>query len=81
MLDNSNIGKYIGKEVKLRSPLYCIGDKLCSKCAGDLYYRLGIENIGMTTSAIGSNLLNLLMKSFHDSSVKITEINVDDILI
>lgn len=81
MLDNSNIQSYIGKVVKMRSPLYCVGDKLCSKCAGDLYYRLGIENIGMTTSAIGSGLLNLMMKSFHDSSVKISEINIDDILI
>ena len=81
MLDNSNIKSYIGKVVNLRSPLYCVGDKLCSKCAGDLYYRLGIENIGMSTSAIGSSLLKLLMKTFHDSSVKISEIDVNDILI
>lgn len=81
MLDNSNIQSYIGKVVNMRSPLYCVGDKLCSKCAGDLYYRLGIENIGMTTSAVGSGLLKLLMKAFHDSSVKISEINIDDIII
>lgn len=81
MLDNSNMQKYIGKVVDMRSPLYCTGDKLCSKCAGDLYYRIGIKNIGLTTSAIGSALLNLLMKAFHDSSVKISDIDMNKMLI
>lgn len=81
MLDSHNIDSFIGKKVKMRSPLYCTGNKLCSKCAGDLYYRLGIENIGLTTSSVGANLLKLLMKSFHDSTVKITDIDLDQIII
>ena len=81
MLDNSNINSYIGKTVKMRSPLYCTGDKLCSKCAGDLFYRIGIENIGLTTSSVGSSLLKLLMKSFHDSTVKISDIDLNKMIL
>lgn len=81
MLDNSNIKSFIGKTVQMRSPMYCTGDKLCSKCAGDLYYRLGIKNIGLTTSSVGSSLLNLLMKSFHDSTVKISDIDLNKMLL
>lgn len=81
MLDNSNIKSYIGKTVKMRSPLYCTGDKLCSKCAGDLFYRIGIENIGLTTSSVGSSLLKLLMKSFHDSTVKISDIDLNKMIL
>ena len=81
MLDNSNIKSFIGKKVQMRSPMYCTGDKLCSKCAGDLYYRLGIKNIGLTTSSVGSSLLNLLMKSFHDSTVKISDIDINKMIL
>src|SRR5690606_5647941 len=47
MLTPEEIDKYVGKVVKLRSPMYCLGDKLCNYCAGDLYYRLGIRNVGL----------------------------------
>lgn len=81
LLTPSNIDKYVGKTVKMRSILYCCGDKLCNKCAGELYYQLGITSAGMTTSAVGSHLLNLLMKSFHDATVKITKIDIHDMMI
>lgn len=72
--------KYFGKTVQLRSPLYCCGDKLCNKCAGDLLYRLKLMNVGLTISDIGSNMLNAGMKGFHDSSVDLYEIKIDDLL-
>jgi hypothetical protein len=37
MLDHDNIDKYVGKTVMMRSPMSCINDKLCSKCAGQLF--------------------------------------------
>lgn len=85
-LDKSNINKYIGKRVKLRSPMFCtsLGDpkhKLCNICAGDLYYQLGIKNIGLTTSSVGNNLLNAGMKAFHDATVSMNEIDIDDMIL
>lgn len=75
ILDNSNIDKYIGKIVNLRTPQFCLTEKLCSKCAGELYYKLGIRNIGLTTSKIGGNMLNLCLKKTHDVTLKLDTID------
>ncbi len=79
LMDDSNIDKYIGKVVKMRSPMYCIGDKLCRVCAGNMFDKLGIDNIGMSATKISGTLLNLNMKSFHDATVHITEIKKSEV--
>jgi hypothetical protein len=73
--------KYIGKRVKLRSPMYCKGENLCNACAGNAFYNQGIKNVGLTTASIGSDFLNLLMKAFHDSTLSFVSIDVNDIII
>jgi hypothetical protein len=50
-------------------------------CAGDLDYRLKITNVGLTVSDIGSEMLNAGMKGFHDSSVDLYKVNIDDLLL
>ena len=79
LLDDSTMDKYVGKKIKLRSIMYCGCDSgVCMTCAGRLFEKLQIDSIGLTTSTLTGALLNLKMKSFHDTSVKITEINLDD---
>ena len=79
LLDDSTIDKYVGKKIKLRSIMYCGCDSgVCMTCAGRLFEKLQIDSIGLTTSTLTGALLNLKMKSFHDTSVKINEINLDD---
>jgi hypothetical protein len=79
MLDNETIGKYVGKKIKLRSIMYCGCDSgVCMTCAGKLFEKLQIDSIGLTTSTLTGALLNLKMKAMHDSSVKVNEINLDD---
>ena len=73
--------KYFGKTVKMRSPLYCKDTHICSKCAGDLFYRLNIKNIGLTTADISSTYLNRLMKSFHSAVVEIYSVDIDKMLL
>jgi hypothetical protein len=80
-LDESNIDKYINREVKMRSPMYCVGDKICSKCAGEMYYKLGLTNIGLTSTRVSSTLLNLSMKKFHDATIKTTKVDINTIVI
>lgn len=77
-LNDDNKDKYIGKFVKMRSPMYCKGDKICNKCAGNYFYKMNIENIGLLTNTIGGTILNASMKAFHDITVHLKTINLDD---
>lgn len=81
LLDESNYKKYIGRDIKLRSPMYCISEKLCNKCAGEMYAKLGINNIGLTAARVSSTLLNMSLKKFHDTSSHISEIKPKEITI
>lgn len=73
--------KYKGKVVKLRSPMYCKGDKICNICGGELPYKLGTTNVGLGCSKIATALLRMGMKKFHISNLKSNQINLDDMLI
>lgn len=79
-LTKENIPKYIGKRIKLRSIMYCGADYgVCLTCAGTAYQKLGIKTIGLTARTFTGALLNMKMKSFHDTSVKVTEIDLNDL--
>lgn len=71
--------KYLNKEVKFRFSAFCEAKDghFCNKCAGNLFYRLGIENIGSATPQIPSKIKNLLMKKFHDSVIKFSDIDIE----
>lgn len=73
-LNKENINSYVGRTVQLYDPMMCKGDKICNKCAGDLYYKLGIMNIGLTLSKICSSIMNKSLKKKHDATVKTYEI-------
>ena len=76
-LNSKNKSKYLNKKVKMRFASMCKSKTgICNKCAGNLFYKLGIRNIGMATPILASTLKNLSMKSFHDSTVKFHEIDV-----
>ena len=79
LLSNNIIDNYVGKYIDLYDPMYCCGDKLCNKCAGEQYYKLNIKNIGTTASKMGSDVLNKSMKKFHDSTIKIYSLKEGDI--
>ena len=75
-LTSDNANKYIGKKVKMRFSIFCKSKTgICTKCAGNFFYRRGNRNIGVATSQIASILKNRSMKSFHDSTLKTVEID------
>lgn len=76
-LTSENIESYYGKIVDMRSPLYCTNKQYCNKCAGDLYYKLGINNVGIISNRVGTSLLNASLKAFHDMSLKVVELDID----
>ena len=75
------IDKYIGKEVNMRSPMYCKNVKKCNICSGDMSYKLGIVNVGLGCSRVATTLTRMGMKKFHTANIKSKTINVDDMLI
>ena len=73
-LDDEVIKKYVGKKVKLFSPMLCTSGKICRKCLGLMFEKLGIENVGLTSARVSSTILNLSMKKFHNTTTQIYEI-------
>ena len=62
-LTADNLNNYVGKTVTVRSPLYCKSDRYCSKCAGELFYKLDMPNAGLLTSTYSGILMNRSMKT------------------
>jgi hypothetical protein len=63
-----NIDSYVGKTVRLYSPQCCCNDPICGKCAGRVFYNLGVTRIGLLSSQITQKMLNIKLKSKHDLS-------------
>lgn len=63
-----NIDQFVGKTVQMYSPQCCKNRTICAKCAGRLFYNLGVRNIGLLTTDVTDKLLNLKLKSKHDLS-------------
>lgn len=80
LLDENNIKNYVGKKVKMRSPMSCKNDKICSKCAGKLFYYLGIEHAGLFGIQISHADLNLALKAKHNSVVDIFTMDPDVVI-
>lgn len=80
LLDREAKARYVGKTVDMRTPFFCQTPKICSKCSGEMIGKLGIKNIGLTSSNIGSALLNASLKAFHSLSVKTANYNLEDFM-
>lgn len=65
-----NIDSFVGKTHKMYSPQCCTHASICAKCAGQIYYKMGVTNVGLLTSDPTDALLNLKLKAKHDLSVK-----------
>ena len=62
--------EYLGKTVKLRSPIFCKTKKICKKCYGDLHRLLHSDQVGIiATQAIGERTVQLVLRSFHTGGV------------
>lgn len=76
LLTPKTIDAYIGKLVHMRSPLTCTCKKgICKVCAGELFPKLGITNIGSFAVQASDIILNQFLKLKHDVSVKLYQID------
>lgn len=74
-ITSQNKDQFIGKTVRMRFSSMCEHEKICNKCAGNLFYRIGVYNIGTAVPQIASILKNICMKNFHDSVVRTSEMD------
>ena len=74
-LTSQNAKNYFGKKVKMRMAYLCKNERPCAACAGNFYYKLGTTNVGLTLMQVFSIFKNKAMKAFHDSTVKLTEVD------
>lgn len=79
-LTSQNKSKYIGKKVKVRFSALCESKTgTCNKCMGNLYYRLDKTNVGTSLTQIPSVQKNIAMKSFHDSTQSLYDMDLEKI--
>lgn len=74
------IDMFIGKEVQMRSPLYCEAERYCNKCMGNLFIRMGIQHANLTASVMMRTIMSKSMKSYHDVSIKTILIKLENYL-
>ena len=80
LLTPENISSYVGKIVNIRTPMTCLSSKICNKCAGELFYKLGANNAGLFSGYLSHAMLNLALKSKHDASIKLYQIDTENII-
>lgn len=79
LLTEENIDKYVDKYINLRSPMLCNSKHYCSKCMGELYYKLGgIEYIGLLIQRICTKILNQSLKLMHNATISVIDVNIED---
>ena len=75
-LDESNVDKYIGKKIKIRTPLFCKThrDEFCKKCIGGRYED-SPTSLPAAAANIGSIFLYVFMSAFHAVELKTVKYN------
>ena len=81
LIDNNLPSTYMNHPIKLRSPMYCLSKKICSKCAGQRFYKVGISNVGLSSASLSGSLQNATLKARHDLSIKVDTIDDKSLLI
>jgi len=65
-----NSKRFVGKVIKLRSPICCKSPKICKTCYGHLYSQLKTNYIGMVAAqTFGERGLQITMRTFHVGGV------------
>lgn len=77
----TNIEPLIGKEIEVRSPLYCRseGKNFCQTCLGKNYENRD-TGINLILSSISTSILTASLKAMHDTSINLTKFDIRDCL-
>lgn len=80
-ITTDNKDKLIGKTVMIRYAGFCKAKNgcICEKCAGTLYNRIGIENIGLGAMIMASSIKLSAMSAFHNSTLSLSVIDPNEV--
>lgn len=81
LITNELDSKYMNHPVKIRSSMYCINEKICSKCAGKRFYKVDMMNLGLTTPSISGKLQNASLKLRHSLKIKMNSVDENSLLL
>ena len=66
LITDDNYRDYVGKQVRLRSPIFCKNEKLCKRCYGTLSDSVHSRYIGiLAAQAMGEVATQLTLRTFH----------------
>ena len=76
-ITSENKDQFINKRVKMRFSSLCEAKGcICNKCAGNIWYRLGLSrNIGPILPQIPAKVKVIMMKAFHNNQVTLVEMD------
>jgi hypothetical protein len=80
LLTRENISSYVGQTVMMRSPMSCTTTKICSKCAGELFYKLGIKHAGLFATQLSHSALNLGLKAKHIQTISLYHLDPNKLI-
>ena len=82
-ITKENRQSLIGKNIQLRTPIFCKSEKICKKCYGDLYKLIHSKFVGVIAAqSLGETNTQLILRTFHSSGVaKLGKPNEDKELI
>lgn len=71
----------VGQTIKIRSPLYCLkeGKIFCTTCCGE-NLRNRENGIGLQLTNISAGILTAALKSMHDTSIKLVNVDINEII-
>lgn len=81
LMTADNASQFYNRVVFLRSPLGCLAPKVCNKCMGERYYKLDIQNAGLTTARLPNSIMNASLKSFHNTKVHLVKVDPNRLLV
>lgn len=83
LLTPENLSLFVGKDILLRSPIYCKTPRICRTCYGELHNLWKTREIGLlAATSIGERLYQEMLKVFHaGGAVDVSFINVREYLI
>jgi hypothetical protein len=78
-ITRKNVEDIIGKDIVIRSPIYCKSPKICKKCYGDLFKILHSTQIGkIATQAVGERSVQLVLQVFHTGGAALSSGKTDN---
>lgn len=80
-ITDDNASKFLNKWAMIRSPMFCLSDKICNICAGERYYIMDINAIGLTSVNMSNNLMQKNLKLRHSMKMQVDQVKPDKLLL